>query len=131
MVTDKLKSFLQKEIEYYDAISNKEITEFTNIYDYYYDTSKAKSIVNVCNEYLISLNSIDDESEFVFKTKIRIGQKTNLLIEKRKEIQSEESNVEIEIWYKEMGKINGYIHAETMIAVIVDEMDLELAKKII
>jgi len=131
MVTDKLKSFLQKEIEYYDAISNKEITEFTNIYDYYYDTSKAKSIVNVCNEYLISLNSIDDESEFVFKTKIRIDQKTNLLIEKRKEIQSEESNVEIEIWYKEMGKINGYIHAETMIAVIVDEMDLELAKKII
>lgn len=131
MVTDKLKSFLQKEIEYYDAISNKEITEFTNIYDYYYDTSKAKSIVNVCNEYLISLNSVNDESEFVFKTKIRIGQKTNLLIEKRKEIQSEESNVEIEIWYKEMGKINGYIHAETMIAVIVDEMDLELAKKII
>jgi len=125
-ITETIKNFLNKQIEFYTAEQQKTGNEFTNVFDFHHDTNKAKAIVDTYNGYLVALNKAEDESQFVFETKIGSENKTKQLVEKRKTIVEE--NLDEIIYYKSKGLLNGLISAEKNIGILMDELDIQLAK---
>lgn len=125
-ITETIKNFLNKQIEFYTAEQQKTGNEFTNVFDFHHDTNKAKAIVDTYNGYLVALNKAEDENQFVFETKIGSENKTKQLVEKRKTIVEE--NLDEIIYYKSKGLLNGLISAEKNIGILMDELDIQLAK---
>lgn len=125
-ITETIKKFLNKQIEFYTAEQQKTESEFTNVFDFHHDTNKAKAIVDTYNGYLVALNKTEDENQFVFETKINSENKTKQLVEKRKTIKEE--NLDEIIYYKSKGLLNGLISAEKNIGILMDELDIQLAK---
>ena len=125
-ITETIKNFLNKQIEFYTAEQQKTGNEFTNVFDFHHDTNKAKAIVDTYNGYLVALNKAEDENQFVFETKIGSENKTKQLVEKRKTIVEE--NLDETIYYKSKGLLNGLISAEKNIGILMDELDIQLAK---
>lgn len=125
-IKETIKNFLNKQIEFYTAEQQKTENEFTNVFDFHHDTNKAKAIVDTYNGYLVALNKTEDENQFVFETKIGSENRTKQLVEKRKTVLEE--NLEEIVYYKTKGLLNGLISAEKNIGILIDELDVQLAK---
>lgn len=126
-INETIKNFLNQQIEIYAAEQAKAKSEFTNIYDFYHDTNKAKAIVDTYNAYLVEINKAESEGQFVFESKIGSDNKTKQLVEKRKTINEE--NLDDIIYYRTKGLLNGLISAEKNIGILMDELDIILAKE--
>lgn len=125
-ISEKVKSFLSKQIDINTIEHNKKESEFTNVFDFHHDTNKAKAIIDTYNGYLVALNKSTDDEQFVFQIKIISENRIKQLVEKRATIIAD--NMEEITYYKTKGLINGLISAEKNINIIIDEIDVELAK---